>query len=141
MDLKTLVQRLGEQLKLPQLALNENNVCFLTFDNRIQVGIEGAPEPDVFFLYTILCPIPQEKKHELYESLMEAHLFGIGTRGGTFAASQQFGHVFFFKRFDLRDISFESFLRELETFVQAYDFWQKKLGLPEFKPVETPTTS
>ena len=133
-DLKTLVQKLGVQLNLPQLALNENNVCFLTFDNRIQVGLEGAPEPDICFLYTILCPIPTENKHVLYETLMEGHLFGIGTRGGTFAASSQFGHVFFFKRFDLKEVSFEGFLRELETFIQAYDFWQKKLGLPDFKP-------
>lgn len=127
MELKTLIERLGVELKLPELALNENGVCFLTFDGRLQVAVEAAPEPHIVFMYGVLCPIPTEGKDKLYETLMEGHLFGIGTRGGTFAASSQFGHIFLFKRFDLREISFEGFLREMESFVQAYDFWKKKI--------------
>ncbi len=127
MELKTLIEQVAQRLNIQNLQLNENGVCYLSFDNRLQVAIEAAPEPNIIFLYSVLCAIPTEGKDKLYETLMEGHLFGIGTRGGTFAASPKFGHIFFFKRFDLRDITLDSFLRELESFIQAYDFWKKRL--------------
>lgn len=140
LTLTEIFKQLGDVIRVPDLKLNEQGVCALTLDNRLQIILEPSPQPDKLLLYSFMCPLPEKNSETLYKHLMEAHSFGVGTDCGVFGAAEKLGCVYFFKVFDLNIITFDHFMKSLETFVQAFDFWQKKIeewGFPVIK-IEAP---
>jgi hypothetical protein len=140
--LPDLLKQLGEAISIPDLKLNEQGLCVLTFENRFQVILEASPQANQLLVYSFICPIPENnlaKKAELYTQLMEAHSFGVATDGGAFGASDKLGHVYFFKVIDLETTGFDRFMQALNAFIKAFELWQKKLeemGFVHLKPSE-----
>jgi len=128
---KELIEKLAKELKISDLKLDENGGCTLIFDSRLEIHIETGLEEGKFHLYGVLGPIPkQEDKADMYDVLMEGHLFGYGSADATFGASQKIGKIVLFRSFDLAQTNFESFLKELERFVNAYETWKNRIELP-----------
>ena len=136
MKLDDLLNKLGKDMELPGLKLDENGGCVLVFDGRLRIFVERAPDLKSFYLYAVLCQIPsiESERLALYHVLMEGHFFGIMSGAATFGASPRFGGVVLSRVFDLDTITYPRFFSALEVFVNAYETWVKRLGggnLPE----------
>ena len=71
MNIHDVLAELGHRMGL-NVALDEQGVCRLVFDERFAVDIEASPDNDTVHLYSVLCPVPPENKEPFYERLLGA---------------------------------------------------------------------
>jgi hypothetical protein len=144
MTYENLLKQLAAKLGIPELKpTGENGQCPLAFNNKYQLVLEKGLIPGTFFVYTVLCPIPQNGRQELFDLLMTGHLFGAATAGATFGASSQIGQVLMYRQFELEGLKMENFHKSLEEFVRTYIHWHEQInkGMVHTPPAKTPVQS
>ena len=127
MDVDNIVKELGNQLGLDNLALDENNVCRIVFDEKFNVDIEAMPDKKSFFIHAVLCRVPAEHKEVLFAELLEANLFGKGTGGASFGYDANLGEVLLFRRFETEKTDYPEFEAAVEEFLNYMESWSKRI--------------
>ena len=68
--LPNYIKRYGKEIGLPNLKMNENNVCSLCFRESINVDIVYNEKNDQCFLASPICFIPNSDREKFYEQLL-----------------------------------------------------------------------
>ena len=68
--LPNYIKRYGKEIGLPNLKMNENNVCSLCFRESINVDIVYNEKNDQCFLASPICSIPNSDREKFYEQLL-----------------------------------------------------------------------
>lgn len=127
MHIHDVLAELGHRMGL-NVALDEQGVCRLVFDERFAVDIEASPDNDTVHLYSVLCPVPPENKEPFYERLLAANLFGGDTGGAWFALDGVHGEVVLNRTVKMTNTDYQDFADLLEAFVAHLESWSDKLA-------------
>ena len=68
--LPNYIKKYGKEVGLPNLKMNENNVCSLCFRESINVDIVYNEKNDQCFLASPICSIPNSDREKFYEQLL-----------------------------------------------------------------------
>ena len=68
--LPNYIKRYGKEIGLPNLKMNEDNVCSLCFRESINVDIVYNEKNDICFLASPICFIPNNDREKFYEQLL-----------------------------------------------------------------------
>lgn len=138
------LQELGSQLGLPasDIRLDNQGRCTLTVLGTHQLTLEESPDGSTLLMSALLCRYPDETSRlALFDLLMEAHAYGLGTDDAYFGASQAMGAVFLFKRRPLEGLSFDDFNRAVASFASVYAYWKNQFDSGNLSAPSTHTAS
>lgn len=141
MKIESLLTELGNQMGLPNLKLDENKVCRLIFDKKFTVDIEASEDLKIVHIYSALCTIPPRDKENLYESLLEANLFGRGTGGASFGVDIEMGEILLSRTIEMEKVDYQDFVNVLESFVNHVEAWTEKIDKGEYSRDRRSTAS
>lgn len=121
--LKTLVNQLSKELDMKEEILSEDEQHFrLSFDKGI---VDATEYNDCILLKGLIGRKPEKNGDSFLMRLMEANLFGIGTRGGVIGLKEEGKQLVL--TFELnRSLSYKDFKEKLEDFVSVGSFWQNE---------------
>jgi hypothetical protein len=128
MEVNELISRLGAEIGLKDLALNEEHMARLQFDNRLIVDLEYEQETQCLYLCAVLGEIPEEKRKEVFEQLLIGNLFCRQTRGAVLAVSPMDQEILLVRSFPTAKSDYRDFTDALENFVAAVDDWTDRLA-------------
>lgn len=126
MNINQLLNRLGQEIGLSDLALDEMHLCTLRFDNKDIVVVEVPPHAKQVYLYSMLFTIPKNDKADFYERLLEANLFGKETGMASFSCNPKTGEVFLTRTLTLARLDYEHFALALEELLQCIEYWREQ---------------
>lgn len=120
--LKNLVSQLGRELSMEELIKNtENKRYLLPFDEDIEV--EAVELEKKYLLKGVVGKVPKQNAEAFFLQVMEANLFGMGTRGSALGLDEDGKVLTLSLEVDYNN-SFKDFKEKLEDFVSVIDFWR-----------------
>lgn len=125
MQIGDALDQLGRQIGL-KLKLDRNNACRLVFDKSTTVDIE-AVDAGTVFLHAAVGIVPTAGRDAVYETLLEANLFGRGTGAAVLAVDKSLGEVVLHRRLDMAKTEYSDFTAALEDFVTHARAWTDRL--------------
>jgi len=126
MDINPLLEKLGQDIGLPGLALDDTQLCTLRFDGQDIIVIEVPQPGNRAYIYSMLFTIPEHGKEAFYERLLEANLFGKETGGASFSCNVKTREVFLTRSLDLEELSYDAFKVALEELLQCIEYWREQ---------------
>ena len=128
-SLDVLLSSVSGRDGLPDLSLNDQGVCQLRVDDRLTITLEAIPQEAGAHLYSVLIRTDDFGREALFETLLEAQLFGreIGD-GMAFAYDRVTAEILLCRRLLAHEMSEDAFLSALTAFINWTDHWQMKLG-------------
>ncbi|GEP43703.1 type III secretion system chaperone [Brevifollis gellanilyticus] len=129
MSLEQLLASLATELDLPDLALSENGTCQLTFDDKLSITIEQAPQEDSAHVYATVGRAPESDREDFFAALLEAQLFSreVG-EGCTLGLDRSTDEVLLCRKLRLADLDEAGFSSALTEFMNWSEHWLEKLA-------------
>lgn len=122
--LEKLITELGEKLSMTdQITKTEAHHYLLPFENEVQV--EAIELEKSLLLKGIIGKHPQSNLEAFLLRIMEANLFGIGTRGAIIGLNNEGKLLTLSAELDYNS-SFREFYEKLEDFVSVLIFWREE---------------
>ena len=131
MDIDNLLSMFGRQLGVGELALDENGVCRLVFDEKFNMDIEPADDGTTFHVYAVVGQIPPDNREAVYAELLSANMFGSGTGGSTFAIDKERNEIVLSRCFRSDVTDLQVFVNEVELFVNYLELWAERVQAGE----------
>lgn len=125
--LKSLVQELGQVIQLPDLAPDEDGYCCLSFDEKITVHIQLDKDTNNLTFFTEVGKVEDAHKLYVYEQLLEANVFWLGTHGATLGVNTSTMMANLGYQEPIQNLDFQRFQQLLEGFVNTAESWIDKL--------------
>ena len=123
MSIDQILRRLGQEIGLPKLGLDETQLCTLRFDNKNIIAIEVSSDERHAHLYSMVFTIPTTDKAAFYERLLNANLFGKETGMASFSCNPNTGEVFLIRTLTVEGLTYEHFATALEELLQCIEYW------------------
>ena len=117
--INAVLKRFGDDIGLENLALDDNDHCLLSVDDRQTVQIQLDCDRDELVLFTDLGRLGQSNRLEICETLLEANLFWNGTDGATVGLERSEGLLFLSDKTDPSRLDQKSFEAILERFINT----------------------
>lgn len=125
-DFSNYIQNYGKEVGLPNLKLNENGVCSLNFDGKINVDIVYNKDNDQCFFASPIGTVPVDGREEFYKQLLLSNAFGIENGGAVLGIEEEEDRVVLSYTFIASTFSFELFKTVLGNFVTMVENWMGK---------------
>ena len=126
-NLEHVIAAMGNAIGLPDLRLDEDGYCCLAMD-EVQVHIESLGETQHVLMHTCLGAVPPQADAALYARLLHAKHFFAKTSGATIGTHPDSGSIDMALVLEAQHISAEGFLRALQSFVNAAEWWMRELS-------------
>ena len=124
MEFRELIDALAEKTGVREgIEIDAQNRCLMEFDD-MGVVIQGIDEVGTLTLMSVLGEPPPERLEGLYRALLEANHLFRGTFGATLSVDPDNGSVFLCKCIPYAALDGDSFVKELENFVNAVESWR-----------------
>lgn len=123
--LKELVNQLGHEFTMKEdiLTLTPDHTHYtLPFED---IQVEAIQLEHSYLLKGIIGDCPQENKEAFLMRVMEANLFGKGTRGAAIGLNEEGNLLTLSLELDYNS-SYKDFKEKLEDFISVIDFWRKE---------------
>ena len=129
---KELVQKLFDEVSartgIPRIDLSDNDSAALPFGEGMLLHVHYRGEiPEVDFTVPI-GTVPKRKKASVYERLLSANFYWVGTRGATLSYQGDLDEVIIQFREDTANLSVERLQSVLEGFLSVAIKWKEKLA-------------
>lgn len=126
MELEAFVNQLREELEMEAMSPNDRLSDFpkafrLELDNHLDISLKEK-NPGIWMKAPLRAP-PDEKLEELYTHLMEANLFGQGTRGSSIGLDAS-GEMLELQMELKYELNYRSFRDAVEDFANLIEYWQ-----------------
>lgn len=126
-DVADFVRSYGKEIGLTELALNDEGVCALTFDEKINVDILFRKEQDQAIFISKVGELPPEGKEGFYRELLKANAFGMETAGATLGIDEDENSVVLSYVLIAHIMVYDLFKTVLANFVDLAEEWIQKL--------------
>ena len=130
MELVELIEALGSHVGL-RLGLDEAGCCSLSVDD-MSVRIQEVPEMHAVGFWGKIGAPPPEGADRLCGVMLEANHLFRATAGATISRDPESGDFFLCRLLDLRCLDVESFISQLEKFVNVLESWQRLVA--DYRP-------
>ena len=129
---KELVQKLFDEVSartgIPRIDLSDNDSAALPFGEGMLLHVHYRAEiPEVDFTVPI-GTVPKRKKASVYERLLSANFYWVGTQGATLSYQDDLDEVIIQFREDTANLSVERLQSVLEGFLSVAIKWKEKLA-------------
>lgn len=122
--LKQLIEQLGKELAMEEVITEtEEHHYLLPIESGTE--IEAFEENQSCLLKGTLGERPQQNADSFLLKIMEANLFGIGTRGGVIGLKEDGKQLTLSLEVDY-NTSYKDFKEKLEDFISVADFWRNE---------------
>lgn len=122
--LESLISQLGQDLKMDDLIqMSPEGIYTLSFDDQIE--IEASQTPHFYLFKSIIGPCPKKNKEVFFTKVMEANLFGRGTRNHVIGLTEDENLLTLSGELEYNS-SYKQFKEKLEDFVTIVDFWRNE---------------
>ncbi len=122
--LEQLIKQLGQELDMTeQITKNEEEHYLLSFEPEIDV--EAIECDKCHLLKGAIGPCPTSNGESFLMKVMEANLFGRGTRGSVIGIDNEEKMLTLTLELDYNS-SYKDFKEKLEDFISVVDFWRKQ---------------
>jgi len=122
--LESLISRLGQDLKMDDvIQMSVEGAYTLSFDDKIEIEITQNSRHYLF--KSIIGPCPQKNKEVFFTKIMEANLFGRGTRNTVIGLTEDENLLTLSGELEYNS-SYKQFKEKLEDFVTIVDFWRNE---------------
>lgn len=140
MDFVELVNALAEKVGLAEgIEIDSDNRCLMEFDGMI-VALQGLDEVGQVSFFSSVGEPPPERLERLYRSLLEANHLFRGTSGSTLSVDPETGEMFLCRAMPYAALDGDSFIEELEKFVNIVENWRKFVADYRASPPEETRT-
>jgi len=120
--LEKLMTQVGQELAMEnQITTTEEDHYILTFDNDIE--IQAVELDKTHLLKAVIGPCPQQNIEAFLLKVMEANLFGMGTRGAVIGLDEEGKLLTLSMEVDYNSV-FKDFQEKLEDFISVLEFWR-----------------
>ena len=119
----SLLATLAPSLGLSEITLREEDPVSLLVIDDFEVSLRYLPASDQAMLFTVVAPLPEHGREELYAALLDANTFFQDTQGFTLAAREDTG-VTLQGVMPLRVLDSSTIVTWLENFINIADKWQ-----------------
>jgi len=126
-DFSDYISNYGKEVGLPELKFDEEGICSLSFDSRINVDIVYRKEQDQCILAAPIGDVPVENKEEYFRKLLVANVFGLENAGAVIGLDEDKNSIVLSYTFIASTFSFDLFKTVLGNFVNMVENWQEKL--------------
>ena len=129
---KEIVQKLFDELSastgMPKIDLSEDNSAALPFGEGMLLHVHYRAEiPEVDFTVPI-GSVPKRKKASVYERLLAANFYWVGTHGATLSYQEELDEVIIQFREDTANLSVARLQSVMEGFLSVAMEWKYKLA-------------
>ena len=125
-DFTNYISSYGKEVGLPNLTLNEQGVCSLTFDGKINVDIVYKHDQDQCIFAAPICDLPSGNCEEFFKKLLISNCFGTENGGAILGIEKEEDRVVLSYLFIASTFSFELFKTVLNNFVNLVEEWIDK---------------
>jgi hypothetical protein len=127
--LEKLMTQLGQDLSMTDLITSTKDRHYLLpFDHGIDVEVIELEKG--YLLKGVIGPSPQSNTEPFLLKVMEANLFGVGTRGAAIGLNEEGKLLTLSLELDYNN-SFKEFKENLEDFISVIDFWRTEASKHE----------
>ncbi len=122
--LQSLINQLKQDLEMDEsIQKSADDSYTLFFDENIEV--HALPKPNFYLLQSTIAACPSQNKELFLTKVMEANLFGRGTRNSVIGLTDD--EKFLTLSAELAsNSSYKQFKEKLEDFVTIVDFWRSE---------------
>ena len=93
--ISNFIKNYGKEVGLPNLCLNNENICSLNFDGKINIDIKYIEKSSICSFVSPICSIPDKNKEEFYKKLLLANSFGIENGGAVLSIYKEKNSIIF----------------------------------------------
>lgn len=119
----SLLSTLAPALDLPAISVREDDPSCLVDIDDFEVSLRYLPLSEQVMIFTVVAPLPEKGKKELYAALLDANTFFYGTQGFTLAAREDTG-VTLQGVMPLRVLDGTNISVWVQNFVNMAEHWQ-----------------
>lgn len=130
------IKQLGLSLNLPNLALDNANVCRVVFDGH-PVDFEKSPDSEELYFIAEVCALPACGREELFARLLQGNRYGIETADATLSIDPDTASVILHRKIDTVRMDYTSFEALLSGFYARLLHWK---GVCEKSMTEGPAS-
>lgn len=124
-NFRSLVNNLAAKLSIDHIDIDDNNDCYLVFDDKYYVKCSYLDETKRMRFLAYIGLLPSDKE-EFYGNLLERCAFWKDTAGGNLSLDPSDGTLILSHYKDLKYVDDEIFYKTLESFVNAMEYWDTK---------------
>lgn len=124
-----VLAELGNELGLPELALDAQGGCMLAFDSVV-VNFELIGDGQLLLIHTCLGQAPDQPSANFYAQLLEANHFFAATGGATIGLHSASRSIDLAMVREIQSLDYPSFTHALEGFVHVAEYWCKQISAP-----------
>ena len=126
-DFSEYIVNYGKEIGLPNLKLNEDGICSLSFDEKFNVDIVFRKEQEQVIFAAPIGDIPAEGQENFFKQLLISNAFGIENAGAILGIEEEENRVILSYVFISSTFSFDLFKTVLANFVDLVEAWQEKI--------------
>jgi hypothetical protein len=140
--LQNLLKELGHSIKLPDLSADSEGYCCLSFDDKITVHIQLDKDTHNLTFFAELGLVNAEQRRSVYEKMLEANVFWLGTSGATLGVNTDTMKATIGYQEPIQGVDFQRFHQLLEGFVNTTEKWIDLLAeIQANASVDSPSSS
>lgn len=125
-DIPNYLESYGKEVGLPNLKFNEQNICSLCFDSKINIDVVYRKEQDQCIFAAPIIDLPSQGQGELLKKIMIENVFGMATAGCVFGIEEDRQRIVISYTFIASTFTFDLFKTVLGNFVDVVEEWQQK---------------
>jgi predicted DNA-binding ribbon-helix-helix protein len=127
MYIEELIDEISRHSEI-HLQVDEDKRCSLKLENAYTLTIEESADCKTLYLYTVLGKVDDQSKSVIFNTLMEANLFGLQTAGANFAFESQDKVIVLYQYFQTQKIDYHEFEELFWEFLNTTKIWTEKIN-------------
>jgi hypothetical protein len=127
--LNELLVRLGPELGIAELGLDDDGYCLLRVDDRIEMAVEMEEDSDSVVLTANCGPLAESNKPRVLQELLSANFYWTGSGDGTLSTNSETGHVYLQFREPMLNLDLARLKILMHSMISNADFWTSRLGV------------
>ncbi|NJN47765.1 MAG: type III secretion system chaperone [Candidatus Competibacteraceae bacterium] len=126
-NIHQLVKDFGREIGLADMAMDENDfVCLFTNDGVV-LNLDYHEDEDVLVMYTTVGEIPDDKRLQLYQELLQANFFWESTAGATMCVDHTAERVMLMANITVSDLDLPKLMAVLDHFTGLAWAWSDRI--------------
>ena len=130
MEFSTFLQEIGAAARLDTSAAAQAGGCTIVFSETMEVTFEHDADQRMVQLFAPVIATgkwPAELRARMLASVLQLHLFGMGTDGNYFGFDPDLERIVFFRSIALAGLTPAQAVQAVESFVNQLERWQAHL--------------
>lgn len=130
MEFSTFLQEIGAATRLDTGAAAQAGGCAIVFSETMEVTFEHDAQTQMVQVFAPVIATtawPTALRARMLASVLQLHLFGMGTDGNYFGFDGELERIVFFRSIALAELTPAQAVQSVESFVNQLERWQAHL--------------